>query len=275
MSWLLVVKVVIILFFLVMFLRKPSVTWGVGLLTVTTAMLLDALLGTFDEEALRADLGFFYYVFAGTLFGGSAVWLWGVLAPYVTRPLRRPQHDVPDVLSANRPQEETGTVELASVEGVDNQMLYQEIHQRFGPQDIYDLMFDLNINENDVTFVGESMDQLTRHIMDYAIQNGQTSTLALAVERILTPLPADHLPRLEKIKPDSPPTIIRQYLLANYDLASLLEMSEALDVDWEALDAGGKKVKVRSLLQYLYRRNRVGDLVHLMYVQGGVGDEEE
>lgn len=275
MSWLLAVKITIILFFLIMFLRKPSVTWGVGLLTVTTAMLLDALLGTFDEGALRADLGFFYYVIAGTLFGGAAVWLWGVLAPYVTRPLRQRQLESHDALPANRPATLAESAELASVDAVDKQMLYQEIHQRFGPQDIYDLMFDLNINENEVTYVGESMDQLTLHIMDYAIENGRTSALALAVERILTPLPADHLPRLEKISPDSPPTILRQYVLANYDLASLQQMSQELDVDWETLDAGGKKVKVRSLLHYLYRRNRIGDLVHLMHLQAGAWDEEE
>ena len=30
--------------------------WGIGLLTVTTAVLLDTLLGTFDRDALLADL---------------------------------------------------------------------------------------------------------------------------------------------------------------------------------------------------------------------------
>ena len=83
MSWLLALKLVVIVIFLIMFLRRPSVTWGAGLLSVTTAVLLDALLGTFNGEALRAELGFFYFIIAGSLFGGATLWLWGLLLPYV------------------------------------------------------------------------------------------------------------------------------------------------------------------------------------------------
>ena len=50
-----VLKLLIVLIFLVKFLRRPSVVWGIGLLTVTTAVLLDTLLGTFDRDALLAE----------------------------------------------------------------------------------------------------------------------------------------------------------------------------------------------------------------------------
>ncbi len=80
----LILKLLIVLVFLVMFLRRPSVTWGVGLLTVTTAVLLDTFLGTFDREEMLAQFGFFYYVIAGILFAGAAFWLWGVLRPYLS-----------------------------------------------------------------------------------------------------------------------------------------------------------------------------------------------
>jgi hypothetical protein len=58
-------KLLIVLIFLVKFLRRPSVVWGIGLLTVTTAVLLDTLLGTFDRDALLGELGFFFYIIAG------------------------------------------------------------------------------------------------------------------------------------------------------------------------------------------------------------------
>ena len=272
MSWLLLFKLTIIIIFLLMFLRRPSVTWGIGLLTVTTAVLLDALLGAFNGAALRAELGFFYYVLAGALFGGAAIWLWGLILPYVNPLKQRPQSEMVDDQTFSAGQ--TGESQQQEIDGFDGQMLYEEIHQRFGREDILDLMFDLNINEYDVMTFDQDMNKLIINIIDFARQNGQTSALALAVERVLTPPPPEHLPRLEKIGPDSPPTILRQYLLAYYDLSDLEQMTIEMDIDWEQLDAGAKKEKVRSLLQYLYRRNRIADLISLMHGRE-IGFEEE
>ena len=78
-----VLKLLIVLIFLVKFLRRPSVVWGIGLLTVTTAVLLDTLLGTFDRDALLGELGFFFYIIAGALLAGSAAWFWGVVRPWL------------------------------------------------------------------------------------------------------------------------------------------------------------------------------------------------
>jgi hypothetical protein len=263
MSWLLALKIVVIVIFLIMFLRRPSVTWGIGLLSVTTAVLLDALLGTFNGAALRAELGFFYFIIAGALFGGATIWLWGLLLPFVN-----PVRTIPSMETAeSQPQQvkQTSKIEQQNVDGVDSQMLYEEIQRRFGREDVLDLIFDLDINENDIMTIDQDMNQLIINIMDFAIQNGKTSALSLAVERILTPLPPDYLPRLENIGPDSPPTILRQYLLAHYTLLELEKTTGELDIDWEQLDAGAKREKVRSLLQYLYRRNRITDLLNLMH----------
>ena len=79
MSLLLLLKLLVVLAFLVMFIRRPTIAWGIGLLTVTTAVLLDTILGTFGREQTQEDLGFFFYIITGALFGGGAFWLWSVL----------------------------------------------------------------------------------------------------------------------------------------------------------------------------------------------------
>jgi len=266
MTWFLAVELTVIVIFLIMFLRRPSVIWSIGLLTVTTAVLLDALLDTFDSEALHTELGFFYFVIAGSLFGGAAIWLWGILLPFVDPFRSNPALEQENPLPSDSYQ--GGEKGEDEDNAVDSQLLYQEIHDRFGREDVLDLMFDLNINENDVMTVDQKMSELISNIMEFARRNGQTSALALAVERILTPPPPDHLPRLEKISTISPPTILRHYLLTYSTLENLQQMAIELGIDWEQLDAGAKKEKVRSFLQVLYRRNRLAELVDLMHERG-------
>jgi hypothetical protein len=273
MSWLLLLKFIAIIFFLIMFLRKPSLVWGIGLLTVTTAVLLDTLLGTFDREAVVAELGFFYFIVAGALFAGAALWLWGLLLPKV-------QSSAVGSVPAKMPEEIVlQTAESAVKPGIsgyaDRGMLYAEIRERFGREDVLDLMYDLQIKENDVLTVDQDMNRLIVNIMDFAERNGQCDELALAVERILTPPPAENLPRLERISVESPPTILRQYLLANYSIVDLQELTEDLEIDWEQLDAGAKREKTRSLLQYVQRRNRLDELLALMYERAQLKPAEE
>lgn len=268
MSIYIILKLALIVIFLIMFLRRPSLTWGIGLLTVTAAVFIDTLLSTFDGESLRAELGFFYYVIAGALFGGATLWLWGLFIPRIARN----QVNYPPAKDAVHPVESSDPVEVAHEKGtgVDSQMLYEEIHNRFGREDILDLMFDLEINENDVMPIDQDMNHLIINIMDSARKEGHSGVLALAVERILTPPPPEYLPRLEKIAPDSPPTVLRQYLLTHYDLEDLQQFAAELDIDWEQLDVGAKREKSRSLLQYLYRRNRISELISLMQERGKV-----
>lgn len=270
MTWYLALKLAVVLFFLIMFMRRPSLVWGIGLLTVTTAVLLDTVLDTFDRQTLQQELGFFYFVVSGALFAGAALWLWGLLAPILRAsteaanaealPKSAPISATPSVALEGHSNDEDG--------GFDPTLVRQEIHERFGREDVLDLMFDLEIPENEVMAVDQTLNDLIEHILGYARGHGQMGALALAVERILTPLPANHLPRIEKISAASPPTILRQYLLAHYSLEELEALTVSLGIDWEQLDAGAKREKVRSLLQYLYRRNRVDELIDLMQDTG-------
>jgi len=270
MTWFLILKFLAIIFFLIMFLRRPSVAWGIGLLTVTSAVLLDTLLGTFDAEALRAEFGFFYFIVAGMLFAGAALWLWGILLPLLNpRPYALTGDNGPQeiVLPGNPSTSSAGATGSGFV---DRRMIYEEIKGRFDQEDILDLIFDLEINENDVTTLDRDTNQLIVNMLNVAEAQDKCDELSLAVERILTPPPADHLPRLERLNADSPPTILRHYLLANYSLSELEQLANSLQVDWEQLDQGAKREKTRSLLQYLYRRNRIPELISLMQEEGTI-----
>ena len=44
-------------------------------------------------------------------------------------------------------------------------------------------------------------------------------------------------------------------------MEQLQQLAAGLGIDWEQLDAGTKKDKTRALLLYLYRRNRLADLL--------------
>jgi hypothetical protein len=270
---LIILKLLVVLFFLIMFIRRPNFVWGIGLLTVSTAVLLDTLLGTFNREELLADLGFFFYVISGILFAGAAAWFWGLVRPKLPIAAENSRAAaVPIPVTPSKPENPVsipaplppGHVDGYATTGIDRRMLYEEIRSRFSESDLRDLMFDLEINELDVVSPGQSMDELIVRVMDAADNAGKADTVALAVERILTPPPAELLPRLEKLTADSPRTVIRHYLLANYTLVQLERMATALNIDWEQLEAGDKKDKVRDLLLYIYRRNRIEDLLKVL-----------
>ena len=263
----LIVKIVAVAIFLVMFLRGNKLFWGIGLLTVTTAVLLDTFLGTFNREQMMEELGFFFYIINGGLFAGAAVWLWGLLRPATTesivtatniRPLQPlTVEDDPPAWSQQPISETIDTV-------YDRQMLYEQIRYRFSPEDVLDLVFDLSMNENDVVAFNHEAHEVIIRIIDLAEERGQTGALALAVERILTPIPPETLPRLEKLSSDSPQTVIRYFLIANYTLNDLESMTTELGVDWQMIGGNSKQTKVRNLLLYLYRRNRIEELIELL-----------
>jgi len=290
---LIIFKLLVVLFFLAMFIRKPNVAWGIGLLTVTTAVLLDTLLGTFDREELLGELGFFFYVISGVLLAGSAAWFWGVVRPLLARDMT-PATATPMIASAVRAAAPTpittpmtdvaapapepklppplppNHVDQYAEAGFDRQMLYEEIRQRFSRADLSDLMFDLNINETDVAAGGQSLDELIVAVMDAAEFDGNAPTVALAVERVLTPPPPEHLPRLERLSADSPRTVLRHYLLANYSPEELKQLAADIEIDWEELEGNDTKSRTRSLLLTLYRQDRVEALLGAMR-----GDETE
>ncbi len=273
----LVLKLMVVIIFLAMFLRRPSLPWGIGLLTVTTGVLLDTLLGTFNREALLVQLGFFFYVIAGMLVGGGAFWLLGLLWPRLHLEQSAPAAStmappgIPSAPAATPMAAATNgqPIPLAPVTDpsgtvYDLGMIYQDMHERFGREELLELMFDLEVPETAVMPVSQNLDHLARALINYETQHGQAGQLALAVERILTPPAPEVLPRLEKITAASPRAGLRYYLLAHTNLETLQKMAARLGLDWEQFEGTGKRAKVRALLNYLYRRNRVDELLELM-----------
>lgn len=260
-----ILKLLIVLAFLIAFLRRPSLVWAVGLLTVATAVLLDTFLGTFGREEMLAQLGFFYYVLVGALIAGAAFWLLGLLRPAWANP------NGTEPTTANMPRELVLPTQPAApgagagyaAAGYDRQMLYQEIHDHFGRQDVEDLLFDLRLNELDVAQTNQTLDRLVLAILNAADRSGQQAELALAVERILTPLPPEHLPRVENLSADSP-AILRAWLLAHNDLAGLQRLTAELGIDWESLSSANKRELARELLRYLMRRDQTDQLLQLL-----------
>ena len=271
-----IIKFGIAAVFLYKFWRRPSLNWGVGLITVLTAVLLDTVIGTFNRDDVLAQFGFFYYVIVGLLAGGAAYWLFSLFQPL---PMARLAGERETAVSHPTPRA-SSPVQFApdsdeSGTAFDRQMIYEEIRDRLGRDDVLDLLFDLNISDNEVMTLQQEMKQLIINIMELTAQRGQTGQLALAVERILTPPAPETLPRLEKISLNSPPTILRHYLLAYYDLEKLQKTAVTLGIDWEQFSLNSKKSKVRDLLHNLYRRNRIDELLDLMKSQSSLAKEAE
>jgi hypothetical protein len=267
--FILLVKIVLVAFFLLMFLRNNKLTWGVGLLTVTTAILLDTLLSTFSRDEILHQLGFFFYVIVGALFAGAAFWLWGVLLSG-WRESRADDARAGTVATVQRfdviesPPAEPAGVETA----FDRKMLQGQMRRRLSPDDLLDVIFDLGWSENEVISFAHDNQQLIERMIERAEKQGQIGDLTLAVERVLTPIPREKLPRLEKLNAASPPTIIRHYVLANYDQAGLESLASKLGIDWEALGGNNKKTKTRNLLLHLDRRSRLPEFIDLLKAEG-------
>ncbi len=255
------VKLLIVIFFLVMFLRGSKVVWGIGLLTVSTAFVLDTIWSTFGREEILADVGFFFYVLTGGLFAGAAIWLWSLLRKHIYAGVPAEGN------SAATPRQIELTIagDSAPAQGDGaygaGQELFEQIRFSLGPEDVRDLIFDLQLNENDVLAPQQEMTHTVTRLVNLAQQQEKMGALALAVERILTPVSPESLPRREKLSTDSPPTVLRHYLLAHYSLEALTALASSLDVDYEHMDHSNKSELARSLLLYLQRRNQLGRLI--------------
>lgn len=263
-----VLKLLIVLFFLYKFIRGGRLVWGIGLMTVTTALLLDTITGMLGQEMITARLGLFYEVLRGCMLAGGALWLFGLLRPQTLSTTITPaglKAAAPFTPPPPAPPAwSTTTNEAGSPMAIDRRMLYEQIRYRLSPEEVLDAMFDVGINENDVFNPTQDMSQIIVHLMDVAEAQGKSGDLALAVERILTDVAPESLPRREKLTPDSPPAILRYFLLLHYTQEELSALAEQLDIVSELFIQGGKKSFVRQMLLHLYRRNRVNDLLAVM-----------
>lgn len=272
----LIIQLLIIAVFFVMFWRGSKLFWGIGLLTVIGAVLLNTIFTLFGRAELIESLGPWYGFINGVLMAGAAMWLLGVLSPYlggrwgVGGPPSGGSFSTMEAAAAARNPRDIQKLSDRAVSmareasAYDLQLLHDQIRFNLSPEDVLDLIFDLEIAENDVIALTGDMRQTIINLINLGVEREQTADLALAVERILTPVPPDHFPRLENLRADSPPTILRRYLLAFYYLEDIEKMAAELEIDWERLGLGTKQNKVRHLLLYLQRRNRLQELIELM-----------
>lgn len=256
-----------------MFLRSSKVVWGIGLLSVTTAVLLDTFLGVFEREAILAQLGFFFYVFAGIIMGGMIAWLLGILRPILVPILlgKEPVAVIETPMPVSpRPMPPPSTQQSVAI---DRKLLRQDMTETLTREDLLDVLFDLGINENELVAPNQTNQQLAQDVITYCERRDQLNALAFAVERALTPIASENLPRLEKLSVDTPAPVLRQYLLTKYDLAQTRDIALALGLKWDEIGYGNAQNRVRNLLIYLQRRNRLPDL--LAHMQQEITTDEE
>lgn len=262
----LIAKIVTVAFFLIMFLRSDKVVWGVGLLTVTSAILLDTFLGTFGREEMIQQLGFFFYILAGALFAGATFWLWGVLRPYTkSKPQDHMQDDSLEPVSY-APVEIVSSIEPAEDELVEIEypVLFESIRDKLSPDQVGDLSFDMGYFAELETTTSQDNDELLLLTVERAANEDRIEELELAIERVETPLPPEHLPRLEKIQPNSPPTVLRQYMVATYSSSELEQFSTDLGFHRASLQGETLNAQARGLLLFAENSSRKSDLIDLL-----------
>jgi hypothetical protein len=262
----LIAKIVTVAFFLIMFLRSDKVVWGVGLLTVTSAILLDTFLGTFGQEEMIQQLGFFFYILAGALFAGATFWLWGVLRPYTkSKPQDHMQDDSLEPVSY-APVEIVSSIEPAKDELVEIEypVLFESIRDKLSPDQVGDLSFDMGYFAELETTTSQDNDELLLLTVERAANEDRIEELELAIERVETPLPPEHLPRLEKIQPNSPPTVLRQYMVATYSSSELEQFSTDLGFHRASLQGETLNAQARGLLLFAENSSRKSDLIDLL-----------
>jgi hypothetical protein len=262
----LIAKSLLIILFLVMFLRTYKPAWGIGLLTVTSAILLDTLLGTLGREQMLEELGFFFYIIAGALFAGATIWLWAIIKDFAFTPKKGTEAG--DSSTDGGPVSDGLSSQHEDV--VDNhRQIIDRLQGELSYDDLLDLIFDLGWFDDDFGLLQGENERFINSIIGLAEDRGQLESLKLASERIIMPIPPENLPRLEKLKQDSPPTLLRHFLLANYTRVELEQMIEKLDVDDDIGISRLKNSNVRYLLSDLYQKNRIGALIELMQQPSG------
>ncbi len=244
-----IIRLSLALLCLVVFLIRGTRGWGFGLLSVSALLLLDAL----NSRGLLADTGFLGYAIGGALAAGIFLWL---------TDLARPSQSA-ETISSFRYATPASNVPAVGGESsaFDRQLIFEQIRDNLGPDDVLDIIFDLDLKENEIVNPGQSMPSLIMALLDQAESSNQMPQVALSVERILTPLPLDHLPRAERLSAETPSALLRQFMIHTYSQPQLAELAASVGVDWSELGSDAKKSRVRRLLLHLKRRGLVASLL--------------
>jgi len=257
----LILKSALVLIFLVAFLRRTNRIWATGLVTVATAFLIDAFSASLGLDFLREQIGYFGYVVAGLLFAGALYWLLGLLLPALTSAL----------ITTGSPRFASGKRQVpviswlrSSFDGdtaVDRQMLFDQLRHRIGPDDFRDLIFDLELNENEILGSEGNLLSSIMRLMELAEANGQMGTLADACERLLAPPDLSDRSRLAALDERSPRHQVRMTMLQSLDQSALRRLAGELEIDWDALPGAGSKPKLREMLLHAIRHGDFSSLL--------------
>jgi hypothetical protein len=213
------------------------------------------------------ELGYFFYIIAGALFAGATIWLWAIIKDFAFTPKKGAEAG--DTSPDSGPVSDGLNSHREDV--IDNHwQIVDRLQGDLSHDDLLDLIFDLGWFDDDLGLLQGENERFIKRIIGLAEDRGQLESLKLASERIITPIPPENLPRLEKLKQDSPPTLLRHFLLANYTLVELEQMIEELDVDDDIGISRLKNSNVRYLLSDLYQKNRIGALIELIQQSSGV-----
>ena len=258
-----IIRLALVLLFLILFLLRGTRAWAIGLITVSVMVALDAL----RSRGILIELDFLGYVLGGMLAAGAFLWLNGIAQSgdrfqsasrtSVTAPVEQ--------ISGVRVSAKPTGANSAENKGFDRQLIFEQIRDNLGSDDVLDLIFDLSLKENEIVNPGQSMPNIIMRVLDEAEKSNQMTQLALSVERILTPMPKDHLPRIERLSAETPPHLLRQFLIQNYTVSDLALLSSKLGIDWQDMGSDHRKSRVRRLLLHLQRRSRTSELVALLH----------
>lgn len=243
-----------------MFLWRSKISWGIGLLTASAIVLLDAM----REQALLDEVGYMGYFLGGLIVAGAYFWANAMLGRYRGEAHEHGDEAPPSKQPLKQPRR-TATAAPSASGAIDRQMIFEQIRSNLNADDVRDLVFDLDLYENDVINPSQDMNQVILNLMESAESNGKSPQLAMSVERILTPVPRENLPRLVKISAETPPALLRQFMIANYNLRELAQIATHLGIDWEELGTNSKKSRVRELLLHLQRRNQTPQLIRYLH----------
>lgn len=206
------------------------------------------------SRQLLTDIGYLGYAIGGLLAAGVFLWLIELLKPSTETTT------LPSFRSTARPPANPSSSRKDNA-AFDRQLIFEQIRDNLGVDDVLDLIFDLDLKENNVINPAQAMPHNIMAILDQAEVNNQMAQVAMSVERILTPIQPDHLPLREHISAETPPHLLRQFLILNYTTAELATVAAEIGIDWLGLGSDAKKSRIRRLLLHTKRRGLLEKLL--------------